>query len=69
MGFRPTPWLRKKIEAAAKANGRSMSQEIEVRLELSFAREQWERAPRIPVLVIDRIEARLERIFAKVITA
>ncbi len=36
MGFRPTPEVREKIEEAAKANGRSMSQEVEHRLEQSF---------------------------------
>lgn len=36
MGFRPTPEIRQKIEQAAGRNGRSMSQEIEHRLELSF---------------------------------
>ena len=37
MGFRPTPETRERLEKAAKANGRSMSQEIESRLERSFA--------------------------------
>ena len=36
MGFRPTPEVRKKLEGAAKANRRSMSQEVETRLEQSF---------------------------------
>ena len=36
MGFRPTPGIRGKLEEAAKANGRSMSQEVEHRLERSF---------------------------------
>ncbi len=37
MGFRPTPETRERLEKASKANGRSMSQEIESRLERSFA--------------------------------
>ncbi len=44
MGFRPTPEIREKVEEAAKANGRSMSQEVEHRLERSFTEEanlQW----------------------------
>ncbi len=36
MGFRPTPEIREKLERAARANGRSMSQEIEERLGQSF---------------------------------
>ena len=36
MGFRPTPGIRGKLEEAAKANGRSMSHEVEARLERSF---------------------------------
>ncbi len=36
MGFRPTPTMRSKLEEAAGANGRAMSQEIEARLEQSF---------------------------------
>ena len=36
MGFRPTPEIREKLEEAANANGRSMSQEVEHRLEQSF---------------------------------
>ena len=39
MGFRPTPEIREKLEEAAKANGRSMSQEVEHRLERSFTEE------------------------------
>ncbi len=40
MGFRPTPDIRRELEQAAFANGRSLSQEIEARLEISFAVEQ-----------------------------
>ncbi len=40
MGFRPTPEVREKIEEAAKAKGRSMSQEVEHRLEQSFEGEK-----------------------------
>ena len=36
MGFRPTPEIRTKLEETSKANGRSMSQEVEARLERSF---------------------------------
>ena len=43
MGFRPTPSLRKKILLAAARNKRSMAKEIEFRLELSIAREKWEK--------------------------
>ena len=39
MGFRPTPEIREKLEEASKANGRSMSQEVEHRLERSFTEE------------------------------
>ncbi len=39
MGFRPTPEIREKLEEASKANGRSMSQEVEHRLERSFIEE------------------------------
>ena len=35
-GFRPTPQLRSALEMASKENGRSLSQEIESRLERSF---------------------------------
>ena len=40
MGFRPTPGVRAKLERAAQANGRSMSQEVESRLEASFLKEE-----------------------------
>ncbi len=40
MGFRPTPGIRGKLEEAAKANGRSMSQEVEHRLERSFEEDE-----------------------------
>ncbi len=40
MGFRPTPGIRGKLEEAAKANGRSMSQELEHRLERSFEEDE-----------------------------
>ncbi len=40
MGFRPTPGVRAKLEQAAQANGRSMSQEVESRLEASFLKEE-----------------------------
>ncbi len=36
MGFRPTPTIRAELEEAARANGRSMSHEVEARLERSF---------------------------------
>ncbi len=39
MGFRPSPANRKQIEQAAAKSGLSMSQEIERRLERSFAEE------------------------------
>ena len=40
MGFRPTPEVREKLEAAAKENGRSLSREVESRLEQSFLNEE-----------------------------
>ncbi len=36
MGFRPTPTIRAELEEAARAKGRSMSHEVEARLERSF---------------------------------
>jgi len=36
IGFRPTPDIRKNLKTAAKDNGRSVSQEIQSRLEESF---------------------------------
>ena len=44
MGFRPTPDLRAELERAAGANERSLSHEIEARLEWSFIAEGAERA-------------------------
>ncbi len=44
MGFRPTPTLREKLEGQAAVNQRSVSQEIEYRLQQSFDVEdivQW----------------------------
>ena len=40
MGFRPTPGLREKLESAARANSRSMSQEVEERLGQSFKEDE-----------------------------
>lgn len=37
MGFRPTPKVRLLLEQASILNGRSMSKEIESRLESTFA--------------------------------
>lgn len=48
IGFRTTPEFKAKIDAAAAASGRSLAQEIELRLEQSFRD--------------DRIEAQLEEI-------
>ena len=39
MGFRPTPEIRARLEAAARTSNRSLSQEIESRLERSFLEE------------------------------
>ena len=39
LGFRVTPELKNRLESVAKANGRSQSQEAELRLERSFDRE------------------------------
>ena len=44
MGFRPTPEIRAKLEAAAERNNRSLSQEIESRLEKSFTTEEVQEA-------------------------
>ena len=40
MGFRPTPAVRAKLEEAATANGRSMSQEVEERLGHTFKEDE-----------------------------
>ncbi len=40
LGFRPTPEIRAKLEEAAAVADRSLSQEIESRLERSFEREE-----------------------------
>ncbi len=40
MGFRPTPEIRTKLEVAAAENKRSLSKEIEFRLEMTF-RDDW----------------------------
>ena len=40
MGFRPTLDMRKKLEDAAATSGRSMTQEVELRLERSFETEK-----------------------------
>ena len=42
MGFRTTAEGRARIEEAARASGRSVSQEIEARLEYSFAMDKFE---------------------------
>ncbi len=39
MGFRPTPDLHGKLENAAAASGLSLTQEVERRLERTFAEE------------------------------
>ncbi len=39
MGFRPTPEIRERLELAAVKSKRSLSQEIETRLENSFSKE------------------------------
>ena len=40
MGFKPTPDIRRRLQDAAAANDRSVSKEIETRLERSFADEE-----------------------------
>ncbi len=37
MSFRPSPEMRRKLERAVEKSGRSLSQEIELRLELGHA--------------------------------
>ena len=44
LGFRPTPGVRRNIDDAAKKNGRSLSQEIESRLEQSFLQDIAQRS-------------------------
>src|SRR3954454_12478893 len=39
LGLKVTPEIKNKLDTAAKANGRTQSQEAEVRLERSFDRE------------------------------
>lgn len=39
LNMRTTKALRKRLEAAASKSGRSLVQEVEIRLEISFARE------------------------------
>jgi TraY domain len=40
LGFRVTPQLKRKLEEASAANGRSQSQEAEMRLEQSFGHQE-----------------------------
>ena len=42
LGFRPTPEIRQRLERAAAVNFRSLSAEIESRLEMSFAKDDAE---------------------------
>jgi hypothetical protein len=42
LNMRTTKELRAKLEAAAKESGRSMAQEVEARLEASFAEERYQ---------------------------
>lgn len=53
MGFRPTLDIRQKLEEAAATSGRSMSQEIERRLERSF--EEQARQEDIRAAVLDQV--------------
>ena len=53
MGFRPTLDIRQKLEDAAAASGRSMSQEIERRLERSF--QEQARQEDIRAAVLDQV--------------
>jgi hypothetical protein len=41
--FRATPALAEQLAAAGRATGRSVSEEIEYRLEMTFAQEVWKR--------------------------
>lgn len=52
LGLKVTPDIKNRLDAAAKANGRSQSQEAEARLEQSFRD--------------DRIEAKLDEILRAV---
>jgi hypothetical protein len=53
LGLKVTPDIKNALDAAAKKNGRTQSQEAEARLERSFYAESWER-------VIADINARSE---------
>ncbi len=60
MGFRPTPTIRAKLEEAARANGRSMSHEVEARLErtfVEFGKEETFPVARLLANAIHTIEA------------
>ncbi len=60
MGFRPTPTIRAELEEAARANGRSMSHEVEARLERSFVefgKEETFLVARLLANAIQTIEA------------
>ncbi len=60
MGFRPTPTIRAELEKAARANGRSMSHEVEARLERSFVefgKEETFLVARLLANAIQTIEA------------
>ena len=60
MGFRPTPTIRAELEEAARANGRSMSHEVEARLErtfVEFGKEETFLVARLLANAIHTIEA------------
>jgi hypothetical protein len=64
IGFRVTPALKRKIEAAAKESGRSQSQEIEFRLERSF--EQQEMAKEVAKEVSREVSDRFDLLWRDV---
>jgi hypothetical protein len=57
--FRATPALAEQLAAAARATGRSVSEEIEYRLEMTFAQEVWKRQ------VLAQVDAELFELITK----
>jgi hypothetical protein len=57
LSFRTTPELYERMRAASMASGRSMTQEVEIRLEASFAQDGL-------AVALERIEAKLDALTA-----
>ena len=62
VGFRPTPEVRRKLEEAAIAAGRIMSQEIQSRLEYSFVADQVHETMAHVSQVMDELYQRVLRL-------